>query len=101
MFSNDDSFMIQLQNEQKINIANKVVLNNNTVETCIKSVRECLGVLNDDKDLEREYLDKMNKLNSEMVHEFACKKRKRSQGDGLFFSYTGKCNKKYDKRKGL
>ena len=93
--------MMKLQNEQKINICNKVVLNNNTVETCIKSVRECLSVLNDAKYVEREYLDKMNKLNSEMVHEFACKKRKRSQKDGLLFSYTGKCNKKYEKRKGL
>ena len=77
MFSNDATFMTKLQNEQKINISNSVVLNSNTVETCIKRVRECLSVLNDDKDLEREYLEKLNELNSKMVQNFASKKQKK------------------------
>ena len=51
MVLNDERLLGKLQDEQRKIVDNKVVVSCNQLETCIKCVRECVSVINENKDL--------------------------------------------------
>ena len=104
-FSRDGDFLQRLQNDQIKTTNLKPVVLKATNENCIVTVRECLKAIEDNTELLDEYISQLNCLCDKYYQIASEKKRKHSElnidGSTIEFPYTGKTNKRIDRRKGF
>ena len=104
-FSRDGDFLKQLQEDLIQTTKLKSVVRNATNENCVVTVRECLKAIEDDKNLLCEYMNDLDCLCNK-YHNIATNKKRNSTEinvteSTIEFAYTGKSNKRLDRRKGF
>ena len=99
MFKNDNSFIEMLQEEQ--NKECRIIMDSNEAicDEQVLIVREAINAIDNDKVLLDELTTELRELVNKYKLRVTTTKRKGTENN-IVFPVTGKCTKKYDKRKG-
>ena len=99
MFKNDISFIQQLQTEQKKQCEIIKESSEAIGDEQVLIVRDAINAIGKDKQLLSEFTSGLKRITDVIKQKATINKRKVSESS-LVFPITGKCTKKYDKRKG-
>ena len=99
LIQNDENFIENLQKEQKLITLSGALTSDSTNSEVTLKIREIMNVTNHNTEMRNEFMCDID----ELYRKYMLKRKhmeEESNNNGIRFGYTGKCNIKYDKRKG-
>jgi hypothetical protein len=99
LIQNDENFIVNVQKEQKLITLSGTLTSDSTDSEVTLKIREIMNVTNHNTEMKNEFMCDID----ELYRKYMLKRKnmeEESNNNGIRFGYIGKCNIKYDRRKG-